>query len=66
MWGRGQRTRGDSIMGFPIILAVMAGGAVVNMAIGYVVETRTRIGDGNYSARDATIDGIVGATGYGS
>lgn len=53
----------------PLPLAVvgaMAVGAGVNMAIGYVVETRTRIGDGNYSGRDALIDGVVGATGYGS
>lgn len=48
-----------------VLLAGIAAGAAINIAVGYVVEEHTPIGDGNYTARDATIDGAFGALGVG-
>jgi hypothetical protein len=47
------------------LIAAASAGAGVSIGVGYVVETHTPIGDGQYTARDATIDGLMGAVGVG-
>lgn len=47
------------------LIAAASAGAGVSIGVGYLVDTHTPIGDGQYTARDATIDGLMGAVGVG-
>lgn len=48
----------------PAPLLLIAGGAISSMAFGYALDHT--IGDGDYTAREAAVDGTLGALGVGS